>query len=164
MPPVSPGEIVRSENSLAPPDSSSGPASPTTIVGKASTVAWITLASPLNVVRVEDVSEADGSYVVGPVGFSQPTSTDAASASNAMRFMMPSFLTQCFMVALSREVPRCRQPSGKGGRLSVGQTCSSVCGNFLQAAVGGTPTPRRALLDLEEAGVEREADQLGAVL
>ncbi|PYP31267.1 MAG: hypothetical protein DMD47_07455 [Gemmatimonadetes bacterium] len=60
------------------------------IVGKPSTVAWITLASPLNVVRLEDVRSADGPYAVGPVGFSQPTSRDAVSASKAMRFMMPS--------------------------------------------------------------------------
>src|SRR3989475_12485432 len=141
MPPVSPGEIVRSENSLAPPDSSSGPASPTTIVGKPSTVAWITLASPLNVVRLEDVSQADGPYVIGPVGFSQLTSTDAVSASNAMRFMMPSFLTRCFMVALSREVPRCRQPSGRGagclsGKLQLGvrELPAGGCGRNPDAA------------------------------
>src|SRR5207249_10314582 len=75
-----------------------------------------------------DVSEADGPYVVGPVGFSQLTSTDAVSASNAMRFMMPSFLTRCFMVALSREVPRCRQPSGRGAGCLSGKLAAWCAG------------------------------------
>src|SRR2546425_1850064 len=63
-------EIVaeRSVEWSAPPEASSGPASPTTIVGKASTVAWITLASPLNVVRVEDVSVAHRPHALRPAG------------------------------------------------------------------------------------------------
>src|SRR3989442_15870328 len=72
-PPVSSLLTDSTEDSSAPPDPETGPASPTTIGAKPSTVARSTVASPLNVVLVAAVKSATGaSRVAGPVGFSQP--------------------------------------------------------------------------------------------
>src|SRR6266851_5793330 len=148
-----------SDDSSAPPDSESGPASPTTIGARPSTVTRSTVASPLNVVLVAAVKSATGaSRVAGPVGFSQLVNSAAVSVRNKMRFMVPSFV-------LSRDKPRVREGSEQEScRLSGGFV--GQCGEVQAGGCGKnshTP-PRIALLDFKEPGAEREAHELGAVL
>src|SRR5947199_7836023 len=82
-----------SENSSAPPASGTGPASPRTI-GRPSTVARSTVASPLNVVLLAAVdAKAGGSCVAGAVGLSQLVRNAAPSVRDMMRFIVPSFST-----------------------------------------------------------------------
>src|SRR6266851_2422850 len=86
-----------SDDSSAPPVAGSGPASPTTIGVKLSTVARSTVASPLNVVPLPAVNPKAGwSCGAGPVGFSQLAKSPAVSVRSTMRFMVPSL----------RDVPR----------------------------------------------------------
>src|SRR5436309_2705644 len=92
-PPVSSLLTDSTEDSSAPPDSETGPASPTTIGARPSTAARNTVASPLNVVLVAAVNaKAGGSCVAGPTGLSQLANSAAVSVRNTMRFMVPSFV------------------------------------------------------------------------
>src|SRR5438552_7949795 len=114
-PPVSSLLTDSTEDSSAPPDSETGPASPTTIGAKPSTAARNTVASPLNVVLVAAVKSATGaSRVASPVGLSQLGNSPAVSVRNRVRFIMPS-------LGLSRDKPRVREGSEQEScRLSGG--------------------------------------------
>jgi hypothetical protein len=62
------------------------------MIGRPSTVARSTVASPLNVVLLAAVdAKAGGSCVAGAVGLSQLVRNAAASVRNRMRFIVPSF-------------------------------------------------------------------------